>query len=62
MKSTTITMANDDLQLVVKSLEIFTKSSISDNQKLEAERIIWILSQVLNQKDYEYSESALMNS
>ncbi len=61
MKSTTITMANDDLQLVVKSLESFTKSSISDNQKLEAERIIWILSQVLNQKDYEYSDSQLMN-
>ena len=61
LQFTKLQMANDDLELVIKSLELFSKSNVSDNQKIDAKRIIWLLSQLLNPEIYDYSNSQIIN-
>lgn len=62
LKSVTVAFATDDLELVIKSLELLQSQTKSDNIKDETNRLIWKLSQGLNSDLYDYSESFLMNS
>lgn len=62
LKSVTVAFATDDLELVIKSLELLQSQTKSDNIKDETNRLIWKLSQGLNPDLYDYSESFLMNS
>ena len=56
-----LVIANDDLELVIKSLELLEKTTNCENTKSEANRIAWKLSSLLTPDIYEYSDSQLMN-
>lgn len=61
-KSATLRLAIDDLQLIDEPLCNLQATTKSDNKKDELNRIIWLLSQAINPKLYEYSDSSIMNS
>jgi hypothetical protein len=56
-----LVIANDDLELVIKSLELLERTTKCEHTKGEANRIAWKLSALLTPEIYEYSDSQLMN-
>jgi hypothetical protein len=55
-----LVIGNDDLELVIKSLELLQLTTKCEYTKGEANRIIWKLSAVLNPEVYNYKENPLM--
>jgi hypothetical protein len=57
----TLSIAIDDLKLIDEALCNLHNSSKSDNKKDELNRLIWLVSQVINPELYDYSDSQLIN-